>query len=198
MRLGRGQQAAVSAASSMTQDGPAVVWARHTPTQWNRAGRLQGRIDIDVDDGAVADAMTPLTFQLDGVALVWSSPLMRARRSAAFVAGVLGLDHCVDECLAELAFGPFEGQCLEELTESDRTKLLEWMRQPFATPPPWEPPWSNPEAGIRIFLERLDAPVAVIGHTVNSRWLEHLCGRIGVPFTRITVAAATSDVSRLL
>ena len=197
MKLGCGQQ--VVGVSSMRQaSGPAVVWARHTATQWNHAGRLQGRIDIDVDDGAVIDAMTPISIQFDGVALVWSSPLMRALRSAAFVAGVLGLDHCVDECLAELTFGPFEGRSLDELSESDRAKLLEWMRRPFAMTPPWEPPWSNPEAEIRIFLERLEAPVAVIGHTVNSRWLEHLCGCVGVPFTRVTMAATTADVSRLL
>jgi broad specificity phosphatase PhoE len=188
----------MGAAGSMTQAGSAVVWARHTPTQWNHVGRLQGRIDIDVDDGAVADAMTSIVSQLDGAALVWSSPLMRARRSAAFVAGVLGLDHCVADCLGELAFGPFEGRRLKELTESDRNKLLEWMRRPFATNPPWEPPWSNPEAEMRIFLEGLNAPVAVIGHTVNSRWLEHLCGRIGVPFTRVNIAAGAADPSHLL
>lgn len=198
MKLGNGKQVVVSAASSMTQAGPSVVWARHAPTQWNHVGRLQGRIDIDVDDGVVAEAMTPITSQFDHVALVWSSPLMRARRSAAFVAGVLGLDHCVDECLAELAFGPFEGRRLEELTEDDRIKLLEWMRKPFAMTPPWEPPWPNPEAEIRLFLERLEAPVAVIGHTVNARWLEYLCKQIGVSFTRVIVAAATADVSRLI
>jgi len=60
---------------------------RHGPTAWNRAGRIQGRSDIALDDQARAD--------LDGFALpsawqnadLWSSPLTRAVETAQIVAG---------------------------------------------------------------------------------------------------------------
>ncbi|UWQ28176.1 histidine phosphatase family protein [Leisingera sp. M523] len=60
---------------------------RHGHTAWNRAGRIQGRSDIPLDDQAREE--------LRGYALpadwpqanLWSSPLMRAAETAELVAG---------------------------------------------------------------------------------------------------------------
>lgn len=177
---------------------PVVIWGRHAPTPWNRAGRLQGRIDIEADDEAIVAAMTPLVHRLRGVSEVWSSPLARARRSAAFLAELLGVTHRVDALLSELSFGPFEGRRMTELDEDHRIRLLEWMRNPFAIVPPWPEAEMPAMDGLEAFLSEISTPVAVIGHTVQSRWLEHVCGRMGVAFKRIEAPKAAADVAHLL
>ncbi|WP_291729202.1 histidine phosphatase family protein [Leisingera sp. F5] len=60
---------------------------RHGHTAWNRAGRIQGRSDIPLDDQAREElrryALSPDWQQAD----LWSSPLVRAAETAELVAG---------------------------------------------------------------------------------------------------------------
>mgnify|MGYP000070307252 FL=1 len=58
---------------------------RHGHTEWNRAGRIQGRTDIPLDDEARADlAGFALPAPWDQADL-WSSPLKRAVETAEIV-----------------------------------------------------------------------------------------------------------------
>ena len=60
---------------------------RHGHTAWNRAGRIQGRSDIPLDDAARTELRgyaLPVDWQQ---AELWSSPLMRASETARLVAG---------------------------------------------------------------------------------------------------------------
>jgi broad specificity phosphatase PhoE len=60
---------------------------RHGHTSWNRAGRIQGRSDIPLDDDARAElAGYALPAPWDSAEL-WSSPLERAAETAQIVAG---------------------------------------------------------------------------------------------------------------
>ncbi|MBY6067411.1 histidine phosphatase family protein [Leisingera aquaemixtae] len=59
---------------------------RHGHTAWNRAGRIQGRSDIPLDDQArveLGGCFLPADWQQ---AELWSSPLMRAVETAELVA----------------------------------------------------------------------------------------------------------------
>jgi len=59
---------------------------RHGHTPWNRAGQIQGRTDIALDDEAAADlARLCLPAPWDAADL-WASPLMRATQTAQLVA----------------------------------------------------------------------------------------------------------------
>lgn len=60
---------------------------RHGHTDWNRAGRIQGRSDIPLDDTARHElAAQALPAPWDAADL-WSSPLLRAAETARLVAG---------------------------------------------------------------------------------------------------------------
>ncbi len=60
---------------------------RHGHTAWNRAGQIQGRSDIPLDDAARAElAQFALPSPWDQAAL-WSSPLSRAVETAELVTG---------------------------------------------------------------------------------------------------------------
>ncbi|WP_170327015.1 histidine phosphatase family protein [Ruegeria arenilitoris] len=79
---------------------------RHGHTHWNRAGRIQGRSDIPLDDEARAElAAKQLPAPWDGATL-WSSPLLRASETARLVAG---RDPLTSEALTEMNWGDWEG-----------------------------------------------------------------------------------------
>jgi len=79
---------------------------RHGPTEWNRAGRIQGRSDIPLDEDARADLLAlSLPAPWDRAAL-WSSPLSRARETAELVAG---RGPQVSDALTEMNWGDWEG-----------------------------------------------------------------------------------------
>lgn len=84
---------------------------RHGRTEWNAAGRLQGRQDIALSaEGQAALAGRRLPAMLADAR--WHvSPLRRARETAA----LLGCDDAVEPALIEMDFGEFEGRRLAEL-----------------------------------------------------------------------------------
>jgi len=79
---------------------------RHGHTAWNRAGRIQGRSDIPLDDPARAE-LTNFSLPADWqTADLWSSPLSRASQTAQLVAG---RQSEVSEALTEMNWGDWEG-----------------------------------------------------------------------------------------
>ncbi|MCF6234003.1 MAG: histidine phosphatase family protein [Rhodobacteraceae bacterium] len=79
---------------------------RHGHTPWNRAGRIQGRSDIALDDDArvgLAGFALPAPWN---TAQLWSSPLSRAFETAQIVGG------CAPQTapeLTEMNWGDWEG-----------------------------------------------------------------------------------------
>lgn len=79
---------------------------RHGHTEWNRAGRIQGRTDIPLDAAAEAElAAQKLPAPWDRATL-WSSPLARAHDTALLVAGAAPQTHAA---LTEMDWGAWEG-----------------------------------------------------------------------------------------
>ena len=84
-----------------------IALLRHGHTHWNRAGRIQGRSDIALDDAARAElASYRLPAPWDR-AEIWSSPLARARETAQIVAGRAPL---TAPALTEMNWGKWEGK----------------------------------------------------------------------------------------
>lgn len=90
----------------------ALALLRHGHTPWNRAGRVQGRSDIALDDDARAElGALKLPAPWDRALLV-SSPLMRARETAELVAG---RPPVAVPALTEMNWGDWEGQKAKDL-----------------------------------------------------------------------------------
>lgn len=99
------------------EDGePALVrspfwYLRHGETDWNARNLSQGNIDIPLNANGIAQARAAAALLVGrGIASIVSSPLSRARDTAATVADTLGLEVAIDEGLREVAFGVQEGQ----------------------------------------------------------------------------------------
>jgi probable phosphoglycerate mutase len=88
-----------------------IALLRHFPTDWNAEWRLQGRVDRPLTEAARAalSALAPPPPWVGADAL--SSPLSRARETAA----ALWPAHRVDPRLTELDWGAWEGRRGEDL-----------------------------------------------------------------------------------
>lgn len=96
-----------------------VLLVRHGQAEWNREGRLHGRLDSALtSDGiaqasAVAERLVPF-----GVRTVCSSPLGRALRTAVIIAERLSADLVEVPELSELDLGDMSGMTRAEMEDS--------------------------------------------------------------------------------
>ena len=93
-----------------------LLLLRHAETDWNREGRYQGWTDTDLSEvgrGQAEAAGRLLARQ--PLAAVWSSPLRRARDTAAAIASAKGLAVKEHAAFMEMRFGDWEGLTREEV-----------------------------------------------------------------------------------
>ncbi|WPZ35416.1 histidine phosphatase family protein [Thalassobaculum sp. OXR-137] len=88
---------------------------RHGPTAWNAEKRLQGRADQPLSPDGEAQVRT-WTLPPDLSGFRWlTSPLIRARRTAALI----GVEATEEPAAIELDFGAWEGRRLSEIRAED-------------------------------------------------------------------------------
>lgn len=98
---------------------PRLCLVRHGETDWNARGLLQGWLDVPLNARGLAQAQAlARQFQGRGFTRLWSSPLQRARQTAAVIAERLGLELRVHEGLRERHFGQLQGQAKADLALS--------------------------------------------------------------------------------
>jgi len=92
-----------------------ICLVRHGETAWNVERRLQGQLDIDLNAVglAQADAVGRALADESFVAL-YSSDLMRTKRTAEAVAGYVGLSVQLDRNFRERHYGKFQGHTYDE------------------------------------------------------------------------------------
>ncbi|MFD0572346.1 histidine phosphatase family protein [Kitasatospora gansuensis] len=90
--------------------GPRIVFWRHGQTSWNLESRFQGSTDIELTDQGIFQAQRAAKL-LSGLRpdLLISSDLKRARRTAAELAKVTGLEVDHHEGLRETYAGDWQG-----------------------------------------------------------------------------------------
>lgn len=118
-----------------------IVLLRHGRTAWNAEHRIQGQLDVELDEVGVdqARSVAPLVAALQPT-LVWSSDLARARMTADEVAKEAGLVPSYDARLREFRLGEYQGQSHAELLARDeaafeRFRRGEWEGIPGAESP---------------------------------------------------------------
>lgn len=88
---------------------------RHGPTEYNKAGRIQGRRDIPLSaEGRAVVARWQLPPALNSGYSWVTSPLLRCRETAA----KLGIPNAgIEAALVEMDWGDWEGRTLDELRQ---------------------------------------------------------------------------------
>ena len=109
--------------------GLVVLW-RHARTAHNATGRLQGQIDIPLDEVGHWQARTAARAMAVTVhpAVVVTSDLSRARTTAGYLADLAGVVPVVDERLRERSFGEWEGMTGEEIAPRWPAEFAAWRR----------------------------------------------------------------------
>lgn len=115
-----------------------LVLMRHAETSWSAQKRIQGRTDVALNDAGKAHLRKLVLPHECLHRRVLSSPLARCIETAA----LLGLGPVtLDERLAEMSWGSWEGRRLEELREElGEQMLLNEQRGFDFTPPHGESP----------------------------------------------------------
>jgi probable phosphoglycerate mutase len=91
---------------------------RHGETAWNAEGRVQGQLDIPLNDTGFAQARAlARALSKDSFDAIYSSDLGRVRQTAQPVAEVLNKKVILDERLRERHYGVFQGMTYAEAKE---------------------------------------------------------------------------------
>jgi len=133
---------------------------RHGRTAANAGGRLQGRIDLPIDEVGMAQAAA-ITSVVSSVDRLICSPSLRARQTAA----VFGMEPEIDERWLEMDYGDFDGMAMADVP---RDQWGRWVSDLDFRPPNGE---SLREMGARVYeacnelIESArDADVVVVSH----------------------------------
>lgn len=107
-----------------------IVAIRHGETAWNVESRIQGQLDIPLNDtgrrqaqqlaGALAD---------EPIAAIYSSDLQRAQATAQALAQTTGAPLTLEPGLRERSFGDFQGRSFAQIAAEQPEAALRWRRR---------------------------------------------------------------------
>ncbi|ACZ90888.1 histidine phosphatase family protein [Streptosporangium roseum] len=156
-----------------------IFLSRHGRTEWSVQGRYAGVSDIPLDEVGREQALLLADWARGaGLTGVVSSPLLRARDTAADAARAAGLTLRTDPRLRELDFGDAEGL---HRAEVEPEAMRRFQADPVADfLPGGEDPVEAAERVTRCLLELDEAGrTLVVAHNTILRLA--LCGLLGIP-----------------
>lgn len=107
-----------------------ILAIRHGETAWNRETRIQGHLDIPLNEVGQAQARrVAAALQGEPIDVIYSSDLCRARQTAEAIATSTGAPLRIERDLRERAFGVFEGLTWNEIAERWPDHSERWRRR---------------------------------------------------------------------
>ena len=108
-----------------------IILVRHGESAWNRDGRYQGRIDIELSPLG-RDQVALVGQRLAGLQLsaIYSSPLRRAMDTARAIAAFHRLEIVPEEEITEIDHGVWSGLLRNEIQEQFTEDLETWINKP--------------------------------------------------------------------
>jgi probable phosphoglycerate mutase len=125
------------------QQATRVLAIRHGETSWNVDTRIQGKLDIGLNDNGrkqaerlgAALAKSQAQEPLNVISAIYSSDLWRAYDTALSISQATGVPVVTDEGLRERGFGVFEGKTFDEIAQLWPDQSLRWrQRDPHFCP----------------------------------------------------------------
>jgi len=168
-----------------------IYFVRHGETLWNTERRLQGRKDSALTDAGRAHALENAVTLAEAVPDVHAlpfvcSPLGRAQASMAIIREHLGLapnGYAIDERLAELGFGDWEGMTSREIRSSHPEVWAIYEASRWTHVPPGGESYQQLVARLQDWLAELRGDVVVVAHGAVGRTLRGL--NLRVPLAEI-------------
>lgn len=116
-----------------------IIAVRHGETAWNVETRIQGQLDIPLNETGrwQAQRVARALAAREPNAALYSSDLLRAWDTAISIADATGLQLQTNEGLRERGFGTFQGKTYAEIETTWPQETLRWRKR--------EPEWSPPK-----------------------------------------------------
>ncbi len=117
-----------------------ILLIRHGETAWNRVRRMQGHIDIPLNEAGQRQALAlGAALAAEPPAAIYASDLQRARDTAQAVAAAHGMTVVQDVRLRERCYGAFEGLMYDDIQRAYPQDFARWQaRDPQARFPAGE------------------------------------------------------------
>ena len=167
--------------------GPRFLLVRHGETDWNRAGKFQGQIDVPLNDNGRNQASLAAEFlktiQID---FAFTSPMSRPKETAQIILkDRTGLTLGEDADLREIGHGLWEGKFEAEIKAEYPGELERWQTQPESVQMPegenLQDVWTRATAAWqRIIAQVGNQPQTgiVVAHDATNKVL--LCNLLGL------------------
>ncbi len=166
---------------------PEIFLLRHGQTEWNVAGRHQGRLNSPLTDLGRDQAVTQggLLYEqglsVRGITCL-CSPQGRAVETAHIAFAALGKTADQDPNLCEIAFGDYEGLTLTDIEHKFPDARLpnekDWFEWNFTTPGGED--FEQICARVQRVLDRLSGPSVIVTHGITGRVLRGLYLGLGL------------------
>ncbi|MEZ5607726.1 MAG: histidine phosphatase family protein [Burkholderiaceae bacterium] len=136
-----------------------LLLVRHGETAWNADGRLQGHLDIPLNEVGRTQARrlaAALAQEREPIDLICSSDLARALQTAQAAAETTGAPLMAVPALRERRFGAFEGRTFAAIAAELPQEAERWRRR--------DPHWAPPGGGESLlqFKERITQAVCAL------------------------------------
>jgi broad specificity phosphatase PhoE len=162
---------------------PTIYYIRHGETSWNAEGRLQGALDIPLNElgrkqaGKVGNILADL-FARDGrdkqkLPFV-SSPLGRARTTMDLVRKTLDLPpggYAIDDRLREIGYGRWEGSTLAEMQAQDPEFFAKRQTEKWTLSPPGGETYAAVQVRMQDWYDSLKGDIVAVAHGGTCRAL---------------------------
>ena len=107
-----------------------IIAVRHGETAWNVDTRIQGHLDIPLNDtGQWQARQLGRALAEERVAAIYSSDLQRAWATARAVADSTGAPLNAERGLRERSFGDFQGRTFQQIERDSPEQALRWRKR---------------------------------------------------------------------
>lgn len=114
-----------------------IVLVRPGATDYTQQGRIQGTLDVPLNEEGMAEAsrLAEAVRGL-GIEVVYAPPCEPARQTATLIAEALGVKHKKLDRMQNLSFGLWQGMQIEDVRLKQPRVYRQWQEQPEIVCPP--------------------------------------------------------------
>ncbi|MFC5522866.1 histidine phosphatase family protein [Polaromonas jejuensis] len=180
-----------------------IIAIRHGETTWNVDSRIQGHLDIPLNETGRRQAKRMAqALAEEPITAIYASDLTRAWETAQYLGRALGMEVTSEEGLRERGFGDFEGKTFAEIEALLPDQSLRWRkRDPHFAPVGGESLLALRsrvvETAQRLAAEHPGELIALVGHGGVMDVLYRAATRLDLQAPR-TWALGNTAINRLL
>ena len=180
-----------------------IIAIRHGETTWNVDARIQGHLDVPLNDtGRRQAALLAQALADEPIAAIYASDLSRAWETAQCLARALDVDVTSEKGLRERCFGDFEGKTFAEVEMLLPEQAMRWRKRDPEFAPSGGESLLNLRGRVIEAAERLAAEhpgelIALVGHGGVMDVLYREATRLDLQAPR-TWALGNAAINRLL